>query len=60
MIALVPVWFVGALLIGYFGRKYRFGFWGYFLISIFLTPAIGLLTLIAAIPTAEAKYGPRR
>jgi hypothetical protein len=57
--ALLPFWFVGALLIGYFGRRYRFGFWGYFLISVFLTPLIGLLTLIAAIPTVDQRY-PRR
>lgn len=55
MIAAIPIWFVAALVIGYFGRKYRFGFWGYFLISLFLTPLIGVLTLVAAIPTAEAR-----
>lgn len=53
--ALLPFWLVGALLIGYFGRKYRFGFWGYFLISVFLTPLIGVLTLVAAIPSADAR-----
>jgi hypothetical protein len=52
MVGFVPLWLVAALVIGYFGRRYRFGFWGYFLISIFLTPIVGVITLVAAIPPA--------
>lgn len=52
MVGLVPLWLIAALVIGYFGRRYRFGFWGYFLVSIFLTPIVGLITLVAAIPPA--------
>ena len=44
------------IVIGFFGRKYRFGFWGYFFMSVLLTPVVGLLALIAAIP----KDDPRR
>jgi hypothetical protein len=35
---LIPVWLLGAILIGFFGRHRRFGFWGYFFASILLSP----------------------
>jgi len=50
MIPGVLVWLVAAIIIGFFGRRYRFGFWGYFFVSILLTPIVGLLLLIAAVP----------
>ena len=37
------------------GRRLRFGFWGYFFVSVFLTPIIGLLMLIAAVPTKHMR-----
>jgi hypothetical protein len=60
MLALIPVWIISAIMIGFFGRRYRFGFWGYFFASILLTPVIGLLMLIAAAPTRELKKTYRR
>ena len=48
---IIPVWLVGALLVAILGRNRRFGFWGYFFASLLLTPIIGLLMLLAAIPT---------
>ncbi len=51
----VTAWLLGSLLIGFFGRRYRFGFWGYFFVSVLLTPILGLLLLIAAIPTKRAR-----
>jgi hypothetical protein len=60
MITLIPVWLATAILVGFFGRHYRFGFWGYFFVSIFLTPIIGLLMLIAAEPKRERKSGAAR
>ena len=47
---LVTVWTVLSLLIAAAGRRFRFGFWGYFFGSILLTPILGLLLLLAAIP----------
>jgi hypothetical protein len=44
------VWLVGSIAIAAAGRNLRFGFWGYFFASLLLTPAIGVLLLIAAIP----------
>ena len=52
---IIPAWLVGAILVAFFGRNRRFGFWGYFFASLLLTPIIGLLLLLAAIPT-QADY----
>ena len=56
----VVVWVLGSLLIGIAGRRYRFGFWGYFFVSILLPPVVGLLMWIAAVPPRSAKRLPRR
>lgn len=37
-----------SLIIGYLGRKRRMGFWGLFFGSMFLTPLIGLVILLAS------------
>jgi hypothetical protein len=44
------IWIVAAIVIGFLGRHRRFGFWGYFFSTVLLTPVIGVLLLIAAIP----------
>jgi NADH:ubiquinone oxidoreductase subunit 6 (subunit J) len=48
--ALIVLWLFLAMIIGWLGRNLRFRFWGYFFASILLTPVIGLLLLIAAVP----------
>ncbi len=50
MNANVAIVFFICLVIGYLGRHRKFGFWGYFFGSIFLTPLIGLLLLLASDP----------
>jgi hypothetical protein len=40
-----------AILVGFFGRRRVFGFWGFFLLSLFLTPIIVGLALILAAPS---------
>jgi len=50
MPALIGLWVFLAIVIGFFGRKYRFGFWGFFFATILFTPIIGTLMLIAAMP----------
>jgi hypothetical protein len=50
MIPVAAIWLVGSMLIGFLGRNYRFGFWGYFFASILFTPIIALLMLLAAVP----------
>jgi hypothetical protein len=47
---LIIAWFVASLIIAFFGSRFRFGFWGYFFGSILLSPIVGLLLLLAAIP----------
>jgi len=47
------LWFVGSFVIALFGSRFRFGFWGYFFGSLILSPIIGLLLLLAAIPPRE-------
>jgi len=44
----VAIVFALCLMIGFFGRHRKFGFWGYFFGSIVLTPLIGLLLLFAS------------
>ncbi len=38
------------ILIAFIGSNRKFGFWGYFFCSLFLTPAIGALVLVASDP----------
>jgi hypothetical protein len=53
MIALAITWVFLAIVIGFFGRKFRFGFWGYFFATVLFTPLIGVLLLIAAMPRSR-------
>ena len=50
MPVVVLVYLVSSLIIAFLGRNLRFRFWGYFFASMLLTPIIGTLLLIAAIP----------
>jgi len=52
---LVIAWLLGSFVIALFGSRFRFGFWGYFFGSILLTPIVGLLLLLAAIPPSSKK-----
>jgi len=43
------IYIAGAVLVGFFGRRRVFRFWGFFLLSIFLTPiVIGLILILSA------------
>jgi hypothetical protein len=48
---LVASWIILSIVIAILGRCYRFGFWGYFFASVLLSPVIGFLLYLAAIPT---------
>jgi hypothetical protein len=50
---LISTWIVLSLLIAFLGRRFRFGFWGYFFGSMLLTPIVGFLLYVAAIPTQK-------
>lgn len=42
-----------SLAVAIFGANRKFGFWGYFFGSLFLTPAIGLILVLASDHRAE-------
>ncbi|HIL77868.1 MAG TPA: hypothetical protein EYG48_02965 [Methylococcales bacterium] len=42
------IYVVLSLLIGCFGVKKKLGFWGYFFGSLALTPAVGIILLLAS------------
>ena len=53
IISVLPLILIAAL-IGYLGKTRKFGFWGNFAVSLFLTPIIGLLVFFAQSPKARA------
>jgi hypothetical protein len=48
MTVLLLVWIGLSALVGYLGRDRKFGFWGYFAISLLLSWVIGLLCVFAS------------
>lgn len=48
MIFSILLWVALALLIGYLGRDYKFGFWGYFAASLFFSPLLAVILLAAS------------
>lgn len=42
------LWIALSLLVGYVGRRRKFGFWGYMFVSLFLTPLVGFLTVLSS------------
>ncbi|MDR1084175.1 MAG: hypothetical protein LBP22_04780 [Deltaproteobacteria bacterium] len=53
------LYLVISMLVGVLGRRYRFGFWGYFFSSLLLSPLIGLLLVIASKPLSHRTMSPR-
>jgi hypothetical protein len=53
------LWLMLAIVIGFFGRRHRFGFWGYFFATVLFTPIVGVLMLIAAMPRRPRKAATR-
>lgn len=49
-----------SLIIGFFGRRKKLGFWGFFFASLMLTPLFGLLLLIIAGPSTAFSAQQRR
>ncbi len=46
----ILLWPVASLLIGLCGVRRKLGFWGYFFVSLFLSPLAGLFLLFASDP----------
>lgn len=47
---LIVLYFISCLVVGFAGRKRRIGSVGFFLVSMFLTPILGLLILLLSAP----------
>lgn len=47
---LMALYIVVSLVIGLFGMNRKFGFWGYFFASLFLTPLVGVVLVLASDP----------
>jgi hypothetical protein len=57
---IIAIVYVGlSILIAWIGCNRKFGFWGYFFCSLFLTPVIGALVLLASDPRPKLKKCPR-
>ena len=57
----VIVYVVFCLLTGLCGIQRRLGYWGTFIISLFITPVVMLLVLLLTAPTERADHNaPRR
>ena len=48
MLSMLSLYVAIAASVGYFGRDRTFGFWGYFVISLLLTPMVGVLCALAS------------
>jgi len=48
-----------AFVFGLIGKNTKLGFWGVFVISIFLTPAIGMVVVLTSKPKKEQRKGSR-
>lgn len=49
-VLLFLVWLSMSLLVGYAGRRRAFGFWGFFILSLMLTPIPIILLLLLTAP----------
>jgi len=48
MLVYALVWLFLGMLIGWMGKNRKFGFWGYMLLSLVLSPLVGLLLVLAS------------
>lgn len=50
ILIIIPFYLLGSMLAGYIGRNTRIGYWGFFFISLIVTPIISLLFLYFSYP----------
>ena len=50
MLVYALVWMILGMLVGWLGKKRKFGFWGYFFCALILSPLVGLLLVLASDP----------
>jgi hypothetical protein len=56
MLLLIPLYLLGSMVAGYVGRNTRIGYWGFFFVSLMVTPVISLLFLFFAYPKKRKDY----
>jgi hypothetical protein len=54
MAVLIIIYVALSALVGYLGRERKFGFWGYTVASLLISPLIGFLLVLASAKKAEA------
>lgn len=54
---IILVYVLLCMLIAFLGRNRKWGFWGYLWSSVFLSPLMGLLFLLASDPKPPMKTG---
>ena len=47
---LPTLWLLGSVIVGFLGRDREFGYWGFFLGSLLVSPVIALLILLLTAP----------
>jgi len=55
MIMVILLTILLSFIVGKIGKKRKFGFWGYFFCSLFLTPVVGILLVLASDPRPQIK-----
>jgi hypothetical protein len=50
LVGVIAFYILLAMVVAFFGRRRKFGAWGYFFAALLLTPMIGLLLVLASDP----------
>jgi hypothetical protein len=54
-VGLITLYLILSYFVALMGKNRKFGFWGYFFLSILATPLVGLLTVISSYPKSSLK-----
>ena len=57
MIFIYLGWIALSVVVGFFGKSKKFGFWGYLFCSLFFTPLVGFILVLAS---DSKKVSPRK
>ena len=48
MIFIYLIWIALSVVVGFLGKSKKFGFWGYLFCSLFFTPLVGFILVLAS------------
>ncbi|MGY8826227.1 MAG: hypothetical protein ACKVJG_20215 [Candidatus Latescibacterota bacterium] len=57
MIFLYIFWVIVSIVVGFIGKNRKFGFWGYLFCSLFFTPLVGAMLVLASDVKQDAAKG---